>query len=359
MDKAKILLVDDNETFHKVFLSLDEAQGFDVIPVSSADEALNVVEKQSVDIIISDVQMPCMTGTELFREVQDRYEDIPVILVTAFGSTQEAIQAVKEGAFHYFEKPMDDKLDIFWATVREALAKREMQNELASLRRERSLQLRTPAAIIGQSKGIQEVVRSIQEVAPLPVTVLIHGETGTGKELVARAIQRGSDRRDKPFFAVNCNEFAPGVLESELFGHEKGAFTGAVHRKLGLFDAAHKGILFLDEIGGAPLFFQSKLLRVLETKTFMRARPCSSGQRSHAANRPQGQGTRAHRAMRWRSTAVLMALTLLVYREPRLVMAGLVPAIHVFPSDVQQARRGCPEQRRAKRRRSSSGHVRA
>jgi transcriptional regulator with PAS, ATPase and Fis domain len=124
--------------------------------------------------------------------------------------------------------------------------------------------------IIGQSNVIRKVIRSTEEVAGLPVTVLIYGETGTGKELVARVIHNFSDRRDKPFIAVNCNEFAAGVLESELFGHEKGAFTGAVDRKIGLFDVVHKGILFLDEIGEAPPFFQSKLLRVVETKTFMR-----------------------------------------------------------------------------------------
>lgn len=270
MNKPKILLIDDNEAFLELFVSLDEAQGFDVVPLTSAKEALEILNKEMVDLIISDVQMPEMTGTELFSSVQDLYPDIPVILITAFGSTEEAIRAVKHGAFHYFQKPIKDKLDLFWTTVREALAKREMLKELASFRREKSLQMKTPVTIIGQSEGIKEVVRSAEEVAPVSVTVLISGETGTGKELVARAIHNLSDRRDKPFFAVNCNEFAAGVLESELFGHEKGAFTGAVNRKIGLFDVAHKGVLFLDEISQAPHFFQSKLLRVVETKTFMR-----------------------------------------------------------------------------------------
>lgn len=270
MNTPTLLLVDDNQAFHELFLALDEARRFNVIPVASAGAALHVLKEQSVDLIITDVQMPDITGIDLFREVQDLYPDIPVILITAFGSTEEALKAVKAGAFHYFQKPIDDKLDILWTTVREALSKREMHTELVALRKERGLRLRTTVPIIGRSRGIQRVIRSIEEVAPLPVTVLIYGETGTGKELVARAIQQMSNRRDRPFFAVNCNEFATGVLESELFGHERGAFTGAVNRKTGLFDAAHKGILFLDEIGGAPLFFQSKLLRVLETKSFMR-----------------------------------------------------------------------------------------
>jgi DNA-binding NtrC family response regulator len=270
MNKPRILLVDDNEAFLELFLSLPEANSFDIVPLTSAKKAVETLNGEPVDLIISDVQMPDMTGTELFGRVQDKYPDIPVILITAFGSTEEAIRAVKHGAFHYFEKPINDKLDLLWATIREALAKREMLKELTSLRKERSLQVKMPVTIIGQSEGIEKVVRCIEEVAGLPVTVLICGETGTGKELVARAIHNLSDRRDKPFFAVNCNEFAAGVLESELFGHEKGAFTGAVERKIGLFDVVHEGILFLDEIGEAPPFFQSKLLRVVETKTFMR-----------------------------------------------------------------------------------------
>lgn len=270
VNKPKILLIDDDEAFLSLFVAPSEAEDLDMVPLTSAKEALEVLNRELVDLIISDVQMPEMTGTELFGLVQDRHPDIPVILITAFGSTEEAIQAVKQGAYHYFEKPISDKLDLFWATIREALAKREMLKELASLRRERLLQTKTRVNIIGQSEAIKKVVKSIQEVAVLPVTVLICGETGTGKELVARAIHHLSDRRDKPLFAVNCNEFAAGVLESELFGHEKGAFTGAVGRKIGLFDAAHKGILFLDEISEAPPFFQSKLLRVVENKTFMR-----------------------------------------------------------------------------------------
>jgi two-component system response regulator AtoC len=270
MNKSKILLIDDNESFLELFLSLPETDRFDIVPLTSAKKAIKILNTEPVDLVISDVQMPEMSGTELFVRVQDLYPDIPVILITAFGSTEEAIRAVKEGAFHYFEKPIDDKLDLFWTTLREALAKREMLKEVASLRRERALQARTPVAIIGQSEGIKNVLESINEVAGLPVTVLICGETGTGKELVARAIHAASDRRDKVFFPVNCNEFAAGVLESELFGHEKGAFTGAIGRKVGIFELVNKGTLFLDEVSEAPSFFQSKLIRVVETKTFTR-----------------------------------------------------------------------------------------
>ncbi|MFH1674925.1 MAG: sigma-54 dependent transcriptional regulator [Pseudomonadota bacterium] len=270
MNKPRILLIDDNEAFLELFLSLPEAKCFDLLPLTSAREAIEALKEEPVDLIISDVQMPEMTGTELFTTAQDIYPDIPFILITAFGSTEEAIKAVKQGAFHYFEKPINDKLDLFWTTVREALVKRDMTKEVASLRREKSLHLKIPVTIIGQSNGLKKVLRSIDEVAGLPITVLLYGETGTGKELVARAIHNQGDRRDNPFFAVNCNEFASGVLESELFGHEKGAFTGAIERKTGIFELVHKGTIFLDEISEAPHFVQSKLLRVVETKSFTR-----------------------------------------------------------------------------------------
>lgn len=270
MNKYRILLIDDNEAFLGLVLSLSEAESYDIVPLTSAEAGLGYMEKEPVDLVISDVQMPGMSGTDLFKKTQDLFPYIPFIFVTAFGSTQEAIKAVKEGAFHYFEKPIDNKLELFWTTIREALAKRDMLEELRSLRMEKAYQVRTPMAIIGRAEVIRQVVQSVEEVASLCVNVLIYGETGTGKELVARAIHNLSGRRDKPFVAINCCEFAPGVLESEIFGHEKGAFTGAVDQKIGLFEIAHKGTLFLDEISEAPMSFQTKLLRVLENKTFMR-----------------------------------------------------------------------------------------
>ncbi|HID28820.1 MAG TPA: sigma-54-dependent Fis family transcriptional regulator, partial [Desulfobacterales bacterium] len=181
MDKEKILLIDDNEAFLELFLSLPETHRFDIVPLTSPKKAIEILDTEPVDLVISDVQMPEMSGTELFSTVQDLDPDIPVILITAFGSTEEAIWAVKEGAFHYFEKPIDDKLDLFWTTVREALAKKRMNKKVASLRTERALQAKGAAPIIGQSEGIKKVLQSVNEVAGLPVTVLISGETGTGK----------------------------------------------------------------------------------------------------------------------------------------------------------------------------------
>jgi DNA-binding NtrC family response regulator len=268
--RPRVLLVDDDEAFLELFAPQFAAHGLDVLPISSPRRALEVLQKEPFDLIISDVQMPGMTGRELFGKVQDLYPDVPVIIISAFGTTEEAIQTVKQGAFHYFEKPLFDKLDLFWTTLREALAKRGMLKELDRLKGERSLQARGPVTIIGRSPALQRVREQIDEVAELPVTVLIYGETGTGKELVAQAIHDQSPRRDKPYFEINCAGFAPGVLESELFGHEKGAFTGAISRRKGYLELADQGTLLLDEIGEASFPFQAKLLRVLETKTFMR-----------------------------------------------------------------------------------------
>ena len=186
--KNTLLLVDDNEVFLKLFLTLPEAADYHVVTRISAESGLAFLAKNAVDVIISDVQMPEMDGIALFGKVQDLYPEIPMILITSFGSTQEAIMAVKRGAFHYFEKPLENKLPLFWATVREAITKGALLREKAVLSREKSLRSVSKTPIIGTSPGICRVRQQIQEVADLDVTVLIQGETGTGKELVAQAI---------------------------------------------------------------------------------------------------------------------------------------------------------------------------
>ncbi len=265
-----ILLIDDDEEFLELFGPMAAEHETEVITMKSPKKAIETVMKKGVDVVVSDIMMPEMSGLELFQKLQAACPDVPVILITAFGSTEQAIQAVKQGAFHYFEKPIFDKKDLFWTAVREAVAKREMQMEISTLQREKILQNRASVPIVGKSAGIRKVLRSIKEVASLPVTVLIRGETGTGKELVARAIHEASDRRDKPFIAVSCSELSSGVLESELFGHEKGAFSGATGSRKGLFEVVHGGTFFLDEISEASPALQSKLLRVVETKSFLR-----------------------------------------------------------------------------------------
>ena len=238
--RPKILLVDDNEVFLELFLFLSNAEYFDIITTNSAKSALDILNDEQVDLIVSDIQMPGMSGIELFTATQDLYPYIPVILITAYGSTAEAIRAVKQGAFHYFEKPLDDKLELFWTTVREALAKGEMFKKITMLQKEKTFGVKTHTTIIGRSTAIKDVLQSIKDISSLPVTVFVTGETGTGKELVAQLI------------------------------HEKGAFTGAVGQKTGLFEVVHRGTLFLDEIGDASSRFQAKLLRVLDTKKFTR-----------------------------------------------------------------------------------------
>jgi two-component system NtrC family response regulator len=265
-----ILLVDDSQSFIDLFMSLPEAEVYDISATTSAASALEQLKKQPVDLLISDVQMPKMDGIELFERARDLVPEIPVILITAYGSTDAAVDAVKRGAFHYFEKPLDRTMELFWTTVREALDKREMQRQVAVINRQKAIRSESGFRIIGNSEGTQKVLHQINEVADLPVTVLIQGETGTGKELVAKAIHELGRRRDYPFFGISCTELSPGVLESELFGHERGSFTGAIAQKKGLFEVAHRGTLFLDEISEAPAALQSKLLRVLETRTVKR-----------------------------------------------------------------------------------------
>ena len=183
-----ILLVDDNQSFLDLFMTLPAADAYDVIATTTADAALEHVKKQSVDVIISDVQMDGMGGIELFERVRDIVPEVPVILITAWGSTSAAVDAVKRGAYHYFEKPLDRNMELFWTTVREALDKREMQRKMAVIKRQEAIRSESKRHIIGNSKAIKTVIDQIHEVADLPVTVLIQGETGTGKELVAKAI---------------------------------------------------------------------------------------------------------------------------------------------------------------------------
>ena len=270
MNKPTLFLVDDNDAFLDLFASLPEVRELELKTFDCPQKALDALAVDPPDLIITDIQMTPMTGLDLFHRVSDLSPTIPVILITAFGNTEQAVQAVQQGAFHYFEKPITDKLPLFWSTVREALAKGQMQRQLALLNKKRQLEARTPVSLIGRSPLIQKVAESIQLVAELPATVMISGETGTGKELAAQIIHQESGRPPDAFFAVNCGEFSPGILESELFGHERGAFTGAMDRHTGFFEMADQGTLFLDEIGDAPATFQTKLLRVLESGRFTR-----------------------------------------------------------------------------------------
>ncbi len=269
--RSKILFVEDNEGFQRNFIPiLAEGEDFDIFSALSGKRALELLEIENFDVIVSDIQMPEMSGIEFLQQIMKLGLDIPVIFVTAYGSVEQAIELVKQGAFHYFEKPLINKIDILKATIRQALSKGSMLKELATFRREKSLLSRSRSTIIGQSERIKNVLEAIEEVASTSVNVLIYGETGTGKDLVARMIHDLSERRERPFFPISCTEIPEGLLESELFGHERGAFTGAVSRQEGLLEMADQSTFFLDEISEASPTLQSKLLRAVESKTFFR-----------------------------------------------------------------------------------------
>jgi len=260
---AKILVVDDEQHMLKLFEKILAKQGHEVKTAASGTEAIGLLEKNDFDLIFSDLVMPDLGGMDLLKKVKAGYSDIPFIVITAHGSIESAVEAMKTGAFDYLTKPFR-KDDILLA-VGKALKYCELRNEVKRLRKK----LKDKDGIkkiIGKSKTMQCVLKLVARVADSQATVLIQGESGTGKELIARLIHNLSSRRDMPFIAVDCGVFPEHLLQSELFGHVKGAFTGAVKDKKGLFIAADKGTLFLDEIGSISQAMQLNLLRVLQEK---------------------------------------------------------------------------------------------
>jgi DNA-binding NtrC family response regulator len=229
--------------------------------------AIQKVRARRYLLVITDLKMPGASGLDVLRETKQADATIPVILLTAFGSVEEAVTAMKEGAFDFLQKPVD--LDHLKLLVQRAARQQELLRENLLLREEYAARYGFPR-IVGEHASIREVSQQIQKVAATDSTVLLLGESGTGKELFARAIHHLSARREQPFVAVNCAAIPEGLVENELFGHERGAFTGAGARKIGKLDLAHRGTLFLDEIGELPLAIQAKLLRVLEERRFDR-----------------------------------------------------------------------------------------
>lgn len=270
--RKRLLLVDDDRSFLLLFVQAAKQQGrdelFEIITVNSAEEALQVADKNVLDVVVTDVHMPGLDGMELFNKLNERRPDLPVIILTAFGTVDKAVEALKKGAYHYFQKPLAD-LDLFWKVVAEAASGKIKDDELEILRRDIA-KTAPESRLIGSSEPWIDIVESIKRVAPLPSTVLITGETGTGKEVAARAVHQMSRRAHRPFISISCVEFAGTLLETELFGHERGAFTGATSRRLGIFERAHGATLFLDEIAETSMDIQAKLLRVLEGSTFYR-----------------------------------------------------------------------------------------
>ncbi len=265
--KARILVVDDEQSMREFLEIFLRREGYEVFTAADVDTAIAYLESDEIDLTLTDMQMPEKTGLDLILAARDVSPETVMIVVTAFGTTDSAISAMKEGAYDYLTKPF--KVDELRIVIEKALEKKLLSNENRRLRQELRSQSRD-RNIIGHSRAMQDVFDLIAQVAETKTNVLVSGESGTGKELVARAIHDQSDRQGQPFVAINCGAIPENLLESELFGHVKGSFTGAVQNKEGLFETASGGTLFLDEIGELSHSLQVKLLRALQEKSIRR-----------------------------------------------------------------------------------------
>jgi two-component system response regulator PilR (NtrC family) len=264
---ARILIVDD-ETSMREFLSiLLEREGYSPETAENSESALKRLSEKEYELVISDVNMPGLDGIGLLEKIKADSPDTTVMMITAFSTTEQAVEAMKHGAYNYISKPF--KVDEIKLLVRNAIEKRQLIRENAQLRIQAGTK-NSFSGLIGKSRKMTSLYEMIEKVSPTSVTIMISGESGTGKELAAKAIHFNSDRKDKPFIAVNCGAIPETLMESELFGHVKGSFTGAVSDRPGLFEQANGGTLFLDEIGEVPLLLQSKLLRVLQERELRR-----------------------------------------------------------------------------------------
>ena len=262
-----ILIVDDEEVLQDILTSLVREEGHHPLCCRTGQEALDTLDREDVDLVLLDLMLPDMHGLEVLRQIRDRDPDQVVTVITAYSSIEGAIEAMREGAFHYLPKPF--KNEEVRLNLRKGLERRRLATENRRLREQ--LQHRYGFdSIIGKSKPIQEVFELIRLAAPSKSNILVLGESGTGKELVAKSIHGNSKRKDGPFITVNSGSMPTDLLESNLFGHVKGAFTGAISNKKGLFEVANGGSIFFDEIGNIPIDTQAKLLRVIQEKEFMR-----------------------------------------------------------------------------------------
>jgi len=259
---AKVLVVDDEANLRKVLATMLRRTGYEVTVAADGEQGLAEFQKSGADIVITDLVMPKVGGMEILRTVNSSSPDVPVIIITAHGTVDSAVEAIKLGAFDYITKPFDQ------AEIQAVIAKAARTHDIAQ--RNVRVDGRARAAIVGQSPQMQEIFKIIEKVADTPSTVLITGESGTGKELIATALHEGSSRRNKPLIRINCAAIPKDLMESELFGYERGAFTGAVTSKPGRFELADEGTLFLDEIAEIPVEMQVKILRALQESEFER-----------------------------------------------------------------------------------------
>lgn len=265
--KFTVLVADDEKNIREGLGEALGLEGYDVALAADGEEALRAVEEGRVDLIVTDLKMPKVSGNEVLKKVAGSYPGLPVIVLTGHGTIEDAVDAMRVGAFDFITKPVN--LDHLSLLVRRALESRELERRNVELLKEIESQRRT-SAIIGKSAEMKRIFEILHRVAPTKASVLVTGESGVGKELIADALHNLSPRADKPLIKVHCAALAESLLESELFGHEKGSFTGATGRKRGRFELAHEGTLFLDEIGEINQNVQIKILRVLQEKKFER-----------------------------------------------------------------------------------------
>ena len=264
---SRILVVEDKANLRQMLCATLEGAGYEVQAVADGKAALRTLKEQRYLLVITDLRLPGADGMEVLKQARDSDPDVPVILMTGYGSVELAVEAMKRGAFDFLTKPVD--MDHLLLLISRVVDQRRLQFENLLFRELFAEKMNFPR-IIGSDTGLKEILAKVKKVAPTAATVLITGESGTGKELIARAIHHLSGRQERPFVAINCAAITATLLESELFGHEKGAFTGAVARKKGKFELADGGSLFLDEIGDIPGELQPKILRALQEKAFDR-----------------------------------------------------------------------------------------
>ncbi|HVD97218.1 MAG TPA: sigma-54 dependent transcriptional regulator [Cytophagaceae bacterium] len=265
--QGTILIIDDEERLRNLLARIISLEGYNVLEAANAKAALKTLERDDIHLVISDVKLPEANGVDLTAKIKELYPHIEIIVLTAFGTIQDGVKAIKNGAFDYITKGDDNEKIL--PLVSKAMGKAQLQYKVQMLERKISSQYSFDN-IIGTSKSLQQAIGLAKKVAQTDTTVLLTGETGTGKEVFAQAIHYESARKGKHFVAINCSAFGKELLESELFGHKAGAFTGAVKDKKGLLEEANEGTIFLDEIGEMNIDLQAKLLRVLETGTFLK-----------------------------------------------------------------------------------------
>ena len=268
-DEAPVMIIDDEEHLRVTLGQTLELAGYRPLPFPSAEQALATLDRDFSGVVISDIRMPGMDGMSLLREIRQRDPDLPVVLITGHGDVSTAVEAMREGAWDFLEKPFPGER--LGEVVRRGVEKRRLSLENRFLKAELEAQQTAPGPrLVGRTPAIKRLSSMVQRISQVEADVLLFGETGAGKDLVARAIHERSARGGRPFVAINCGAVPESTIESELFGHEKGAFTGAVERRIGKFEHAQGGTVFLDEIESMPLSLQVKLLRVLQERSIER-----------------------------------------------------------------------------------------